>query len=140
MPVDERDKKILEMLMRNARIPKVRIAEELGVTEAAVRKRISRLEESGIIVGYRAVVDFKKSEMVASLAGVDVEPEALWRVIRSLRNIENVASLWLTTGDHALMMEIFANSTEELSRIHDEISEIPGVLRVCPSIILEVIK
>ncbi|MDI3502737.1 MAG: Lrp/AsnC family transcriptional regulator, regulator for asnA, asnC and gidA [Archaeoglobi archaeon] len=140
MPVDERDKKILEMLMRNARIPKVRIAEELGVTEAAVRKRISRLEESGIIVGYRAVVDFKKSEMVASLTGVDVEPEALWRVIRSLRNIENVASLWLTTGDHALMMEIFANSTEELSRIHDEISEIPGVLRVCPSIILEVIK
>ncbi|MBC7114527.1 MAG: Lrp/AsnC family transcriptional regulator, partial [Archaeoglobi archaeon] len=96
--------------------------------------------ESGIIVGYRAVVDFKKSEMVASLTGVDVEPEALWRVIRSLRNIENVASLWLTTGDHALMMEIFANSTEELSRIHDEISEIPGVLRVCPSIILEVIK
>jgi len=138
--VDERDKKILEMLMRNARIPKVRIAEELGVTEAAVRKRISKLEEGGIILGYRAVVDFKKSEMVASLTGVDVEPESLWRVIRGLREIENVSSLWLTTGDHALMMEIFASSTEELSKIHDEISEIPGVLRVCPSIILEVLK
>jgi len=138
--VDEKDRRIIDALVENARIPKVRIAESLGITEAAVRKRISKLEEENVILGYKAVVDFKKAGMFASLTGVDVEPEDLWRVIRDLKDCKEVRSVWLTTGDHALMLEIVANSMEELSRIHEEISSLPGVSRVCPSVILEVLK
>ena len=49
--MDDKDLRIIEMLMQNARIAKTKIARTLGVTEAAVRKRISNLEkrrDSGI--------------------------------------------------------------------------------------------
>jgi|Deesub1362A_J573_1020465.scaffolds.fasta_scaffold04798_2 Lrp/AsnC family transcriptional regulator for asnA, asnC and gidA len=138
--VDEKDRRIIDALVENARIPKVRIAESLGITEAAVRKRISKLEEEGVIIGYKAVVDFKKAKIFASLTGVDVEAERLWEVIKILKENEKIRSMWLTTGDHALMIEIVADSMEELSRIHEEISNLSGVSRVCPSIILDVLK
>ena len=48
---------ILEMLRRNARTPKTKIARYFNMTETAVRKRIKKLESEKIIVGYRAIID-----------------------------------------------------------------------------------
>ena len=131
--------KIISYLRRNARMPKVRIAEELGVTETAVRKRIKRLEEHGIILGYRAIIDYRKIGMVCSYTGIDVEPETLLSIVRKLRENKQITSLYLTSGDHDLLVEIIANNINELEKIHDEISRINGVKRICPAIITEVI-
>ena len=46
--IDEIDKKIIEMLQQNARTPFTRIAEEIGLSEGAVRKRIDNLERDGV--------------------------------------------------------------------------------------------
>ncbi len=138
--MDERDLKIIKILIEDARIPKVRIAEKLGITETAVRKRISKLERSGIVVGYKAVINYKNAGIVGSLTGVDVEAEKLWEVIEKLKGIEKVKSIWITTGDHTLMLEIVANSIEELLEIHKKIENTGYVKRVCPSIILDVLK
>ena len=131
--------KIISYLRRNARMPKVRIAEELGVTETAVRKRIKRLEEHEIILGYRAIIDYRKIGMVCSYTGIDVEPETLLSIVRKLRENKQITSLYLTSGDHDLLVEIIANNIDELEKIHDEISRINGVKRICPAIITEVI-
>ncbi len=138
--MDEKDLKIIEILTKNARIAKVKIAEELGITETAVRKRITRLEREGIILGYRAVINYKVSGLSASLTGLDVEPEKLWEVVNELRRFDEVKAMWLTTGDHTLMLEIVARSVDELSKVHDRISKIDGVKRICPAIILDVLK
>ncbi len=138
--MDERDLKIIKLLIENARMPKVKIAEELGITETAVRKRIIKLENAGVIVGYKAVINYKNANIAGSLTGVDVEAEKLWEVIEELRKIENVKSIWITTGDHMLMLEIIANSVDELLKIHKDIERIENVKRVCPSIVLDVLK
>ena len=138
--MDERDLKIVKLLIENARMPKVKIAEELGITETAVRKRIIKLENAGVIVGYKAVINYKNANIAGSLTGVDVEAEKLWEVIEELRKIENVKSIWITTGDHMLMLEIIASSVDELLKIHRDIERIESVKRVCPSIVLDVLK
>jgi Lrp/AsnC family transcriptional regulator for asnA, asnC and gidA len=138
--VDERDSKIVSMLMENARIPKTKIAEELKITETAVRKRISKLEKDGVILGYRAVINYKTAGLSASLTGVDVEPDRLWEVINRLKDLDEIKSMFLTTGDHTLMLEIVAESVEELSKIHEKISKLEGVKRICPAVILDVLK
>jgi Lrp/AsnC family transcriptional regulator for asnA, asnC and gidA len=138
--VDEKDLKIIQMLVENARIPKTKIAKMLDVTEAAVRKRISNLEKREEILGYRAIVNYKKVGISASLTGVDVEPDKLWSVVEELKNLEEVKSLWLTTGDHTIMAEIIAKSVRELSELHEKIERIEGVKRVCPSIVTDILK
>ncbi len=138
--MDEKDLKIIEMLVSNARIPKTEIARKLGVTEAAIRKRISNLERKSEILGYRAVINYKKVGLNASLTGVDVEPDKLWKVVDELRKLDSVNSLWLTTGDHTIMAEIIAKSMQELSEIHKKIAAMEGVKRVCPSVVTDIVK
>ncbi len=138
--MDERTRRIVEMLRRNARTPKSKIARALGITEAAVRKRIRRLEEEGVILGYRAVIDYRKLGMVCSFTGVDVEPEALMETIRAVRGLRGVVALYLTTGDHDLVAEIVCGSLAELDEIHRRIASLEGVRRVCPAIVTEVLK
>ena len=138
--MSEKTLRIVELLRKDARISKSKLAEELGITETAVRKRIRGLEERRIILGYRAVVDYRKLDMVQSFTGIDVEPEALLDVIRKLRDLDQVDVLYLTAGDHNLLAEIVCKSMEELEEVHRKISTIEGVRRICPAIVTEIVS
>ena len=131
--------RILELLSENARISKLRIAEELGVTEAAVRKRIKRLEEEGVILGYRTIINYRKLGMAYSITGVEVEPDAILDVIRALRSMGSVRSIFLTSGDHDLVVEVVAKNMGELEKVHEEMKNIKGVRKVYPAIVNEVV-
>jgi len=54
------DLELIQILMKNSRTPFVKIAEMLGVSETAVRKRIRKLERDGVIRKYTIEVDPKK--------------------------------------------------------------------------------
>lgn len=137
--MDSKDLRILELLSENARISKLRIAEELGVTEAAVRKRIRRLEEEGVILGYRTIINYRKLGMAYSITGVEVEPDAILDVIRALRSMGSVRSIFLTSGDHDLVVEVVAKNMGELEKIHEKMKNIKGVRKVYPAIVNEVV-
>ncbi len=139
--MDETDKKIIGMLMADGRVKYSKIARELGISDVAVIKRIRKLESGGIIRGYVAVVDPQKlGYKASSLTGVDVEPDHLFQLVEELKKKEYVRYLAITSGDHCVMALIWARDGEELRKIHDEISKLPGVKRVCPAIILEEVK
>ncbi|RUM34270.1 MAG: transcriptional regulator [Archaeoglobus sp.] len=138
--MDTKDRTILKILMENARTPKTQIAKVLGITETAVRKRISKLEREKVILGYKVVINYKTAGLSASLTGVDVVPEKLWSIISKLKDVEGVKSIILTTGDHMIMLEIVAESVEELSEIHGRIEKLEGVKRICPAIVLDVLR
>ncbi|MCC6028172.1 MAG: Lrp/AsnC family transcriptional regulator [Archaeoglobus sp.] len=138
--MDPRDLKIVMELVKNGRIKKTELAKMLKITETAVRKRIEKLEKNKVILGYRAVVDFKKLGIFSSLTGIDVEPEHIWKVVESLKQMENVNSVYLTSGDHVLIVEVVTDSLDTMRRLHEEISGIQGVKRVCPAVIMEVLK
>jgi len=138
--VDPRDLKIVMELVKNGRIKKTELAKMLKITETAVRKRIEKLEKNKVILGYRAVVDFKKLGIFSSLTGIDVEPEHIWKVVERLKQMENVNSVYLTSGDHVLIVEVVTDSLDTMRRLHEEISGIQGVKRVCPAVIMEVLK
>jgi len=139
--LDEKDMKILKILAKNARIPYSEIAKLIELSDVAVIKRVKRLEQSGIIKGYTLIIDPKKLGFNSiSITGIDVEPEHLFDVINRLRSMDNVKYIALTTGDHSIIITVWARNGEEMAMIHDRISKIPGVKRVCPAIILDVFK
>ncbi|OYT31454.1 MAG: transcriptional regulator [Thermofilum sp. ex4484_79] len=138
--MDSKDIRILEMLEKDARISRTKIAEALGITETAVRKRIKKLEESGVILGYYTLINYKKIGMVLSYTGIDVEPEKLLEIIRRLKKIKQIVSLFITSGDHDIIAEIVCKDITEIEEIHRKISSMEGVKRICPAIVTEAVK
>ncbi|ASJ15051.1 HTH-type transcriptional regulator LrpA [Thermococcus radiotolerans] len=140
--LDERDRIIIEMLTKDARTPFTEIAKVLGISETAVRKRVKALEEAGVIRQYTVVVDPSKlGYNLVSLTGVDTLPERIFDVASKLKEFEFVRSVYLTSGDHMIMTEVWAKDGEDLSDIiSNKIGKIDGVTKVCPAIILEKLK
>jgi len=138
--MDKTNYGILEILRRNARTPKTKIAKNFNMTETAIRKRIKKLESEKIIVGYRAIIDYKKVNMACSFTGIDVKPEHLISVMKSLKSTKKIVSLYLTSGDHDLVAEIVCENMNELEKVHEQISHYEGVERICPAIVNEVVE
>ncbi|EHR79225.1 transcriptional regulator [Thermococcus litoralis DSM 5473] len=140
--LDEKDRVIIEMLTKDARTPFTEIAKVLGISETAVRKRVRALEEKGIIQQYTIKVNPQKlGYNLISLTGVDTKPEKLFEVASKLKEFEFVKELYLSSGDHMIMAEIWAKDGEDLADImSNKIGKIDGVTKVCPAIILERLK
>ena len=139
--LDEKDLSILRLLRENSRMSYNEIARALNMSDVAVIKRIKRLEQLEIIKRYTVAIDPSKLGFnVVSITGIDVRPERLFHILSILKKKEYVDFLALTSGDHPIMAVIWARDNDELARIHDEISRLPGVERVCPALLLEIVK
>jgi len=132
---------VLKVLMKNSKTPFLEMARLLGVSETAIRKRIRKMEEDGVIRGYTIDVDPKKIGFeINALIGLDTEPEVYLQTIEKLKKMEEIKSLYSSSGDHMIMMEIWFKNTEELSKFVDFLNSMDGVKKVCPAIIMEKIK
>lgn len=141
MDIDDKDKMIIEILMRNARTSLAEIAEILKISDVAVSKRIKKLEENGIIKGYTAIVDpIKLGYSSVAIIGIDVEPERLLEVLRLLREKDYIRYLALSTGDHMIILQAWSKDNNGLTNILKDIASISGVKNVRPAIVLETIK
>ena len=133
--------KILNILEKNSRIPFVKIAKKLGVTDTAIRKRVEKMEERGVIRSYTLEVDPRKlGFQVNALIGIDTEPEYYISMIEKLKRLEKVRNLYSSTGDHMIMMKCWFKTSEELTEFIKKLESTQGVTRVCPAIILERVK
>ena len=140
--IDQKDRRIIEILQRNARTPNTKIAKMLGISESTVRKRINDLESKGVIKKYTAVVDPSKiGYNTVTILGVDVDPTKFLDVARELAKLPETKYVATSTGDHMIMAEIWTKDGQALAElISNRIGKIEGVKRICPAIILEKIK
>lgn len=135
------DLKIIEILRENARTPFLRIAKALGVSEAAIRKRVKRLERSGVIKKYTIDVDLRKMGFEANaLIGLDTKPESYLLVIEKVKSMKEAVSIYATSGDHMILLECWFKNSNELIDFCKKLEAIQGVTRVCPAIIIEKLK
>jgi len=139
--LDEKDKMIIDMLMKNSRTPITEIARKLGITDVAVKKRLEKLEREGVILGYTIKINPSKLgyESIA-IVGLDVEPEHLLKAIDEIKVRDYVKYLALTTGDHMLIAEIWAKNNNGMFSKLNEINIIGDIKNVRPAIVLEILK
>jgi len=120
--VDEIDVKILEILERNARRKYVKVAEAVGLTEGAVRRRIKELIRQGVIKRFTIETSVKLEGMVL----VRTEPT---RTREATASISKIASrVFETSGDYDIAALIQAYTIDELNYKIDEIRRLPVVL------------
>ncbi|MEM5830777.1 MAG: Lrp/AsnC ligand binding domain-containing protein [Candidatus Aenigmatarchaeota archaeon] len=129
---------LLKMLLRG--FSKKEIAKKLNKSEVAIRKKIQKLKKEKILLGFKPIINFKRVNLFYSITGIDVEPEKLIDIIEKLKSYNEIFSIYLTSGDHTIIVEIIVDDIKELEDLHKKISSIDGVKRVCPSILLDIIK
>ena len=98
--IDNLDRRILEIVMRNARIASKDVAQECGVSRAAIHQRIQRMIDLNVITGSGYNVDPKiLGYRTCTYIGVNLERGALYReVVPELEKIPEVVECHFTTG------------------------------------------
>jgi len=139
--LDPTDLKIIDILKRNARTPVLKMSGILGISDVAIKKRIKKMEDLGVIRGYTIKIDYPKlGYRGLAIVGLDVESSALLEVAKKLVEKDNVKYVAISTGDHMVIATIIAKDNEELAAFIDELRKMKGVTKVCPAIVLEILK
>ena len=128
--LDAIDRKILKFLIKNARMPFLEIARECGISGAAIHQRIRKLDESGVILGSRLIVDPKMLgfDVCAHIGIIIKDPQQLMQTMEKLRDVPEIVECHFITGSYNILAKLYCLDNEHLMRtIFDEILRIPGV-------------
>lgn len=112
---------ILRCLEEDAKTSPQRIAGMLGLTEEEVSEKIKDLEERGVILKYKAIVDWEKAgveDMVYAFIDVKVTPERDYgfdRVAHRIYQFPEVHSLYLLSGAYDLQVVVVGKSMKEVA-------------------------
>lgn len=117
--------KILTLLDQDARLTAARLAQMLGMEEAAVAAKIQEYERSHTILGYKAVIDWEKTdkENVTALIEVKVTPQkgmGFDEIARRIYSLPEVESVYLMSGGFDLTVIITGTSMKEVARFVSE--------------------
>jgi Lrp/AsnC family transcriptional regulator for asnA, asnC and gidA len=139
--LDPIDLGIVQALQADGRRPFTRIARDLGVSEAAVRQRVARLEASGTVqivaVTDPAALGFRLTVML----GISVEPGAAERVAADLGRLPEVAYLVLVAGSFDLLVEVVCEDNEHLLRwLSEQLAAIDGIRSTETFVYLRLVK
>lgn len=129
--IDKLDRKILEVISQNARIPFRDVADQCDVSRAAIHQRVQRMIESNVITGsgYHVnpkVLGFSTSAYI----GIKLERGSMYKnAIPEFEKIPEVTECHFTTGPYTLLVKLYARDNEHLmDLLNTKIQEIPGVM------------
>ncbi|MCM1034594.1 MAG: Lrp/AsnC ligand binding domain-containing protein [Paludibacter sp.] len=130
--IDDLDRKILGIIIKNARVPFREVAEHCGVSRAAVHQRVQRLIDMGVITGSGYYVNPKSlGYQLCAYIGVTLEKGNQYQsVSAALEQIPEVVESQFTLGAYSMLIKLYARNDEHLMELlNTKIQEIPGVAK-----------
>ena len=136
--MDVVDRQILEALRTNARASWAELGRQVGLSGPSTQERVRRLEERGVISGYRTVlapaqVDLGVSALVGLIQGDDVESED---VADQLRDVHEVEDCWYVAGEENFVVKVRAGDVAALEMVVAKLRRLPGVSRTRTTVVL----
>ena len=140
--LDEIDRKLVELLIQNARMSYSDLGAAVGLSRVAAKARVRALEERGVIEEYTTVINPQKiSGAVSCYFEMEVEPASFGAVVDLLRDSDTVTQIYQVSGRNKLHVHAVAAGQEELEVFLDgTIHRLPGVTGLSCNIILSRIK
>ena len=140
--MDHIDSKILRCLTKDARMNASQISQKVNLSVSAVIERMKKMEASGLIRGYTAIVDEKLAGYnVQAMISIRLEhPKYNQEFNRQMCNYQCVMECFYITGDFDYVARIGVSSTDELTKVLHDIKQIPGVSLTRTYVVLDNIK
>jgi len=139
--LDETDRRILRALQEDARASFKNIGQSIGVSEATVFVRVKKLQERGVLRGFKAIVDpISVGKTLTAIMLIRAQPRSLVGMLDALRKMNDIYEIYDVTGQYYSILKVRTDSTEQLSKIIDEIGMIEGVAGTETVIVLRTVK
>ena len=140
--LDDKDKRILEMLIEDSRRPYREIADEVDLSESTVRKRVLRLQEEGVIE--RFTIRVCREEESCIMAFITVIPRTsgeIKELLREAQVIPQCEEVYFLAGECGVLIKVSVPEINELDALIESFrgrSDVKSVERVC--VVLKPIK
>ena len=143
--MDNIDKRLVREIQRDGRISIIDLAERIGLSKTPCQKRLRRLEQQGVIRGYRADIDPAKINC-GYLVFVQVKLEStttvsLERFNKSVRAVDEIMSCHMLSGGYDYLLKV---RTRDMSAyrelLGDVIAQLPGVAQTATFPVMEEVK
>ncbi|MBO5059095.1 MAG: Lrp/AsnC ligand binding domain-containing protein [Prevotella sp.] len=128
--IDKLDKKILNILSRNARIPFKDVAADCGVSRAAIHQRVQHLIDANVIMGSGFDVNPKSlGYSTCTYVGISLEKGSMYKeVVERLQLIPEIVECHFTTGPYTMLVKLYVRDNEQLmDLLNRQLQHIPGV-------------
>lgn len=140
--LDEKDKIILEMLIEDSRRPYREIADEIGLSESTVRKRVIRLQEGGVIEKF--TIRICREEERCIIAFITLIPKSemeIKELLRETQVLPQCEEVYFLAGQCGVLIKVNVPEINELDALMESFrarSDVKSVERVC--VVLKPIK
>ncbi len=140
--LDEKDKQILDILITDGRMPYSDIGEKIGLSRTAVKNRITEMENTGIIKGYRAVIDPQNtSDMMTFVVNIETTAESFEEAKRIFEDSDETVTLIQTTGNCHLVAICLSQDVKTMRTFVNRIYRtVPGIQSINAHAVLDIIK
>ncbi len=139
--MDRIDRSILKALQNNARISNVDLAGLVGLSPSACLRRVSQLENAGVIDGYHANLNAAKmGHEVLVLVHISLHGQSAEMMVefeQAVVKIPQVLACFLIAGENDYILRVTARDVNDFGRIHSTyLSALPNVLRMESNFVL----
>jgi len=144
--MDQRSNKLLKLLEQNCSYTPAQLAAMCDTTEEDITLRIQSLRDEGVLLGYKAVVNWEKTaiEAVEALIEVKITPQrdkGFDRIAERIYQYEEVESCYLMSGGYDITVIITGRTLREVALfVSQKLSTIDGVTSTATHFILKKYK
>jgi DNA-binding Lrp family transcriptional regulator len=136
--LDDTDRRVLELLGRDGRASYAEIGLLVNLSATAVKRRVDRLRERGVVLGFTVVLDpdalaWRTEAFVEVYCRERTSPE---EILATLRQFPEVVAAWTVTGDADALVHLRAADTGHLEAVIERIRKEPGVQRSRSQVVL----
>ena len=138
--------KLLDLLSQDARISNSEIAVMLGISEDEVKEKIALYEDTGVIKGYKAIIDKNKAHIstTSAIIEITVQPKFIHgfdELAEKISNFEEVESIYLMSGGFDFAVMVTDKSFEEVAMfVANRLAPLDGVISTATHFVLKKYK
>ena len=139
--LDDTDRRIIEVLERDARTSLRGIAEEVGVSLGTVSNRVKKLEDNGVIKDYRVILDSEKFGWNLNVViGLRIQKGRLIEIQEKIARDNRVYGVYDVTGEFDSMVIARAVDRSDLDDLSKNVLSMDGVVRSVTHLVLNTVK
>jgi len=122
MYIDSLNWNILNLLQQNARISNAAIGRKVGISSPAVSERIKKMEDAGLILGYKTFVSpFKADYQLKAIITLRAFMGKLKPFLTKVKTYDEVINCYRITGNENIVMEVVLKNQKQLEGFIDEL-------------------
>ena len=122
MYIDSLNWNILNLLQQNARISNAAIGRKVGISSPAVSERIKKMEDAGLILGYKTLVSpFRAEYQLKAIITLRAFMGKLKPFLTKVKTYDQVINCYRITGNENIVMEVVLKNQKQLEGFIDEL-------------------